>query len=33
VNIAVSLMAHIAKIAWILRRRIESKMEDMLGED
>jgi hypothetical protein len=33
VTIAVSLMAHIAKIARILRRRIERKMEDVLGED
>jgi len=30
VTIAVSLMAHIARI---LRRRTERKMEDVLGED
>jgi hypothetical protein len=30
---AVSLMAHIAKIVRIVRRRIERKMEDVLGED
>jgi len=33
VTIAVSLMTYIAKAARILRRRIERKMEDVLGED
>jgi len=33
VTIAVSLMAHTAKTARIIRRRTERKMEDELGED
>jgi len=33
VTIAVGLMAYIAETARILRRRIERKMEDVLGED
>jgi len=31
--VAVGLMAHIAKIVRIVRRRIERKMKDVLGED
>lgn len=33
VTIAVNLVAHTAKTARILRRRIERNMEDVLGED